>query len=106
MGLAYSALTSAFEGTDPTKDNQNVTGTAPGDHIVYSPIIETMIAQGMNPPIFSMALQRSLNEAANVPGGYIAFGGLPPVNVDPSDFVTTPILAVSSSYTQVHRNTS
>jgi hypothetical protein len=51
-----------------------------------------MITQGLNPPIFSMALQRSPETGNNIPGGYIAFGGLPPVAVDPAAFVSTPIL--------------
>jgi len=52
-----------------------------------------MISQGLNPPIFSLALQRASAAGNNVPGGYVAFGGLPPVSVNTSAFVTTPIIA-------------
>lgn len=52
-----------------------------------------MISEGLHPPIFSLALQRASSPGNNVPGGYIAFGGLPPVTVNTSAFVTTPIIA-------------
>lgn len=86
LGLAYSSLTDAYPGTNATADNSTL------NRITYSPIFQTMIAQGLNPPIFSMALQRGAASGDNVPGGYIAFGGLPPVSVDPADFVSTPVL--------------
>lgn len=101
MGLGYSALTSAFIGTDPSIDNPNVTGSAPGDVSPYSPVVQSMIAQGLNPPVFSLALQRSQTDGANTPGGYVAFGGLPPVSFDPV-FVTVPIEIVSLAALWLH----
>lgn len=92
MGLAYSSLTSKFAGDNPTIDNSNVTGTAPGDQELYSPVVQSMIAQGLNPPLFTLALERSSDLNDNVPGGYIAFGGLPPVSGKTGRFVSTPIL--------------
>jgi len=86
MGLVYRSLTDAYPGTNATADDMIL------NRIEYSPIVETMIAQGLNPPIFSMALQRPAVSGNNVPGGYIAFGGLPPVSVDPASFVSTPII--------------
>lgn len=92
MGLAYSSITDAFVGNDPTIDNPNITGTAPGDQEPYSPVVQTMIAQGLNPPLFTLALERSSDLNDNVPGGYIAFGGLPPVSGRVGPFVNTSIL--------------
>jgi len=86
MGLAYRSLTDAYPGTNATADDIIL------NRIEYSPIIETMITQGLNPPLFSMALQRHAVSGNNVPGGYIAFGGLPPVSVNPASFVSTPII--------------
>jgi hypothetical protein len=101
LGLAFAARTSAYVGTDSSIDNRTVAGTAPGERQFYSPIVETMIAQGLHPPVFSLALQRPAvkNTTAvtdNEAGGYISFGGLPPVNVNPLSFVSTPLLIVSS----------
>ena len=95
MGLAYSALTSEYVGTNTSLDNQNVTGTAPGDQEPYSPIVQTMIAEGLNPAVFSLAMERAKDKTAlSSPGGYIAFGGLPPVAFDPI-FSSTPLEIVS-----------
>ncbi|KAK5120470.1 hypothetical protein LTR85_006125 [Meristemomyces frigidus] len=80
IGLAYSSLTDAFAGDNATIDNPNVTGIAPGDQDPYSPVVQRMIAQGLNPPLFTLALERSSDLDENVPGGYVAFGGLPPVS--------------------------
>lgn len=80
MGLAYPLLTSAYEGTDPDEDSTQVE---------YNPIITTMISDGLIEPVFSLALER------NSDSGYLALGGLPPVNYT-GDFATTPILMVSS----------
>jgi hypothetical protein len=101
FGLAFAARTSSYVGIDSTIDNRTVAGTKPGERQFYSPIVETMILQGLNPPIFSLALQRPKTKnisdiSDNVFGGYISFGGLPPVHVDPATFVSTPILIVST----------
>lgn len=79
MGLAYPLLTSAYEGNDPDEDSTQVE---------YNPIITTMISDGLIDPVFSLALDR------NSDSGYLALGGLPPVNYT-GDFATTPILMVS-----------
>ncbi|KAL5120566.1 hypothetical protein ACEQ8H_001585 [Pleosporales sp. CAS-2024a] len=98
LGLAFAARTSSYVGLDPSIDNRTVAGTKPGERQFYSPIVETMISQGLNPPMFSLALQRPTTStnmtpiSNNVFGGYISFGGLPPVDVDPACFVSTPIL--------------
>lgn len=83
MGLSYPLLTSAYEGTDPDDDSLD-------NQVVYDPIITTMIKQGLIDPVFSLALER------NSDSGYLALGGLPPVNYTGS-FASTPILMVCVS---------
>lgn len=83
MGLAYPLLTSAFEGTNTSADSLST-------QVEYDPIITTMIKENIIDPVFSLALDR------NSDSGYLALGGLPPVNYTGS-FATTPILMVSSS---------
>lgn len=80
MGLAYSGLTSQWKGSDPSSDSERVP---------YDPIFTTMYKQNLTSAMFSMAIQRQS-------GGYIAFGGLPPVNVT-GDFVKTDIQMMQSS---------
>ncbi|ROV90509.1 hypothetical protein VMCG_09823 [Cytospora schulzeri] len=72
MGLAYPLLTSAYADTDESQ-------------VEYDPIITTMIKEGLIEPVFSLALDR------NSDSGYLALGGLPPVNYTGS-FASTPIL--------------
>lgn len=91
IGLAYSTLTSAYIGTNGALDHQTSTGTAPRDRIHYSPIVTSMIMQGLNPPLFSLSLTRPTSNSSS-PGGYLAFGGLPPVSVGPAAFTSTPII--------------
>lgn len=91
LGLAYSALTSAFAGTYDALDNGNFSGTAPGNEVHYSPIVSSMITQGLNLSLFSLSLTRPTNENSSA-GGYLAFGGVPPVAVDLAAFVSTPIV--------------
>jgi hypothetical protein len=69
MGLGMSGLTSDF-----------VNGT----RVAYNPIFTTMYKAGLSSSSFSMAIERGS-------GGYIAFGGLPPVKYDNSSWATTPI---------------
>ncbi|KUI55483.1 hypothetical protein VP1G_02815 [Cytospora mali] len=76
MGLAYPLLTSAYEGTNASDDSTQVE---------YNPIITTLIKDGLIDPVFSLALER------NSDSGYLALGGLPPVNYTGS-FASTPIL--------------
>ena len=82
VGLAPRAVTRLF-------DNAN-TSTAPpnGTVTAYSPVFESMYShttygQDQIAPLFSLALERGDG------GGYIAFGGLPPVNFT-HDFTFTP----------------
>lgn len=87
LGLAYRSLTSAYNGTDPALD------TLEGA-IHYSPIFESMYTQGLTAPLFSLALQRSSDTNKLAPGGYMSFGGYPPVKFRKT-FTSTPILLVS-----------
>lgn len=80
LGLAYPSLTSEFPGTNASADNFN-------DTIEYDPVFTTLWKQGKIPPVFSLALDRNTN------GGYLALGGLPPVQAS-SKFFSTPILIV------------
>jgi len=66
LGLAYDALTSQYSGNDSSKDSNN-------NRILYNPIFTTMYKTGLSSAMFSMAIERGV-------GGYLAFGGLPPVN--------------------------
>jgi hypothetical protein len=74
LGLAYSSLTSQFQG------NTYVSGAK---RIPYDPIFTTMYKSGLTSAMFSMAIERET-------GGYIAFGGLPPVQTL-GDYATVPI---------------
>ncbi|KAF2663228.1 acid protease [Microthyrium microscopicum] len=84
LGLAYPGLTSEYQGSDPNQD-----GTT---RITYDPIFTNMYKQGLSSAMFSMAIERGTG------GGYIAFGGLPPVNVT-GDWATVPIQQMTSSST-------
>jgi hypothetical protein len=81
LGLAYPILTSAY-----AKSSLNHTIDSPG-HKVYDPILTSMRKQGLSPPIFSVSVN------ARNGSGWLAFGGVPPVNHD-ADFVSTPIRKV------------
>lgn len=81
IGLAYASLTSAFKGTVPA-DDTNAT------QVEYTPFIGSAIKQKLISPMFSLALERGANGAAD--GGYIALGGLPPVTFDHT-FSSAPI---------------
>jgi hypothetical protein len=85
MGLAYSGLTSEFQGTDPQKDRSSSKNP-------YDPIFTTMYQDGLSSSMFSMAIERDAQGSA---GGYIAFGGLPPVSYA-GDFAATPIQVTTS----------
>ncbi|CZR50183.1 related to pepsin II-1 precursor [Phialocephala subalpina] len=85
IGLAYPALTSAYAGTDPTLDN-----SASGEQIEYSPIFQTMYTAGLVSPLFSLAILRDISGDS----GYLALGGLPPVDIN-GTFTSTPILITS-----------
>jgi aspergillopepsin I len=74
--------TSTYNGTKPSLDN-----TVAGMQIIYSPIINTMYTEGLIPPLFSLAILRNVSG----PAGYLALGGLPPINFV-QNFTSTPIL--------------
>ncbi|KAF2433961.1 acid protease [Tothia fuscella] len=75
VGLAYPAITSAFKGNT---------------RISYDPLFTSMTKQGLSSSMFSMAIQRG-----GQTGGFIAFGGLPPVTFDET-FAKTPIQVLTS----------
>lgn len=81
MGLAYPRLTSAFVGTNASVNDDD-------KQVPYDPIMTTMIKRGLIEPMFSLVLDRDSEN------GYLALGGLPPVN-HTGTFATTPILMVS-----------
>ena len=87
VGLAPQAVTRLFENTDATNSVPN------GSVTTYDTVFERMYTEprsGQRPidPVFSLALERG--DA----GGYIAFGGLPPVNIS-HDFTATPFKAIN-----------
>jgi hypothetical protein len=81
-GLAYPYLTSAYSGTNASNDSGS-------NFVEYNPVFTSMVAQNLSAPYYSLALSR------NSPDGYIAFGGLPPVEYT-GDFASSPILMVST----------
>lgn len=85
LGLSYPLETKVFNSTDQT---QNFAGSP--THRKYDPVFTSMYKQDLVPPIFSMAMDRSAQK------GWLAFGGLPPVDHAP-DFANTPIRIVSNS---------
>ena len=94
VGLAFPAITSAFAGTNASADNFTVDGTAPGDHEIYSPLINTIFfVDNLTLPQFSLALSR--DESNTSYGGVIAIGGYPnpstPTINATGNFASTPI---------------
>lgn len=81
MGFAYPALTSAYEGTDPTQDNVNTTDLS------YTNWVFTAIEQGLMAPVFSVAISRGIDSG---PSGQLALGGLPDVAHE-DDWASTPL---------------
>ena len=83
VGVAPRAVGALYQNTNATNTPPNGTVTTP-----YSPVFESMYSQGQVSPFFSLALERGDT------GGYIAFGGLPPVNFS-QDFSFTPFKGVN-----------
>jgi hypothetical protein len=82
LGLAYSSLTSSYEG--PVGDE------TPGFRQTYEPFFSRMVSEGLVDPVFSVAIERSSND------GVIAWGGLPPREMyDPSTSADADIIVVS-----------
>jgi hypothetical protein len=99
MGLAYPGLTSVFEGTDPGKDEKSTP---------YDPLPFTAMKQGLLPnPFFSIALSRgSFDQQENEDDldsnlGFLAWGGMAPVDVDTNTQTTVPIQGYNAKDTQV-----
>jgi hypothetical protein len=84
MGLCYPITTRVFSST-------NETLKYPGSptHRKYDPIFTSMYKQNLTPPVFSLAMNRTSES------GWLAFGGLPPVDHSP-DFGKTPIRIVEA----------
>ena len=91
VGLAFPAITSAFQGTDPTLDDP------PVNQVEYLPVFTNMYRNGLVLPVFSLALERGNNT------GVLALGGLPPCPyvqpfaATPFDILTLPH-TVSNQY--------
>ena len=83
LGLGYPITTRVFNNSDEAM-------SYPGSptHRKYDPVFTSMYKQNLTPPVFSLAMNRSSNS------GWLAFGGLPPVDHKP-DFAKTPIRVVS-----------
>ncbi|KAJ4371761.1 splicing factor [Didymella sp. IMI 355093] len=85
MGLAYSRLASG------------------SSSIGYEAVIFSLFDQAYYPPVFSLALNRTLvstatkTQPSKASGGVMAFGGLPSVNYDTNSWVQTSIIPVSAS---------
>ncbi|KAB8304306.1 hypothetical protein EYC80_003717 [Monilinia laxa] len=77
VGLAYPGITSAYKGS--TQE-------------VYNPIFTTLYKDGLVDSLFSLAIERDVSG----PAGYLALGGVPPVDFV-QDFASTPILVTSIS---------
>ena len=80
IGFAYSTLTSAYNGSDPTQDHR-------GDAITYNPLFVNMYNASLISPIFSLAINRDPSN-----GGLLALGGIPDVPHAPY-WVSTPLLS-------------
>ncbi|KZP11138.1 acid protease [Athelia psychrophila] len=95
MGLAYPGLTSVYKGDNPDTDGPNTTAQ-------YNPVFHTAIAEKVVAnPYFSVALNRGsiaaqTNESYDPNLGYLAFGGIAPVNTTDSA-VTVPVQGSSIS---------
>ncbi|KAK5171269.1 uncharacterized protein LTR77_004413 [Saxophila tyrrhenica] len=87
IGLGYPAnADDAWHGNDPTKDGQPGHG-----RIQQETLFQTMMKDKIVPPMFSLALERPVSNSSTADQGYIAFGGLPPVQAD-GPFTCSPIL--------------
>ncbi|KIM83061.1 hypothetical protein PILCRDRAFT_819851 [Piloderma croceum F 1598] len=79
LGLAYPELTSVYNGTDPDSD-------VSGESDTYNPLFFTALSERVvSNPYFSVALNRGSfkhqeNSSYDTNLGYLAFGGIAPVN--------------------------
>jgi aspergillopepsin I len=81
IGFAYGTLTSAYNGTDPSKDVR-------GGTLLYNPLFVSMYNLSLIAPIFSMAINRDPND-----GGLLALGGIPDIPHSPC-WISTAIQSV------------
>jgi len=83
LGLAYPIVGRVYNTTVRALQR-------PGspNHRKYDPIFTNMYKQGLVSPVFSVAMDKR-NQS-----GYLAFGGLPPVDIS-ADFASTPLRMVS-----------
>lgn len=89
LGLAYPALTNAFDGHEGHED--------PYYAMQYSPVFSSMVDQGLVDAFFSVAINRA---GGNSSAGTIGFGGIPE-GIDGIDYGTigqTDIIVVSSLF--------
>src|SRR3569833_650938 len=79
LGLAYPIVGRVYNTTVRALQR-------PGspNHRKYDPIFTNMYKQGLVSPVFSVAMDKR-NQS-----GYLAFGGLPPVDIS-ADFASTPL---------------
>lgn len=81
IGFAYSTITSAYAGIDPSKDKKGAT-------LQYNTLFTNMWNLSLIPPVFSLVLDRDPNL-----GGLLALGGIPDIPHSPI-WVSTPIQSV------------
>jgi hypothetical protein len=82
LGLAYSAITSVYNGTDPNQD-------VPNSIVPYQPFFFKAVSENVvSNPYFSVALSRGSFTQNDQDLGYLAFGGIAPVST------TTPTVTV------------
>ncbi|KAK5731453.1 hypothetical protein LTR17_011341 [Elasticomyces elasticus] len=87
LGLAYPGVERGlWNGSTSSADGD---GNSAHDRVSYSSIFHSMWSEGLVAPSFSLALPRGHSSSEDE--GYIAFGGLPPVEVE-GHFTSTPIV--------------
>jgi hypothetical protein len=79
IGLGYPVSTQVYPGNDTSTDMTcNITIEAENtacNQQYYSPLLSTIFAEGLTPPIFSFAISRSATS-----GGTMAIGGIPDIH--------------------------
>lgn len=86
FGLAYPVWTSAHPGSVLNQSND----TYDYDRVIYSPFFNSLYEEGQCEPYFSLALERIPLGDPSGPGGYLTFGGLPPVDHS-ANFSVAPV---------------
>lgn len=90
MGWSFPTLTSAYPGTDPSKDNRKITGVKN-----YNPFIFNAIEQAGVNPMFGYAFSKRTESQDGQVGGQLAIGGVP--NVAHGAWTSTPIKIMALS---------